>query len=297
MTGAIDEEAVVDELYHGSREDFLPTRTERVRQARAAGDRDLAARIGALRKPTVSAWLVNQVVRRHPDRLAALTELAECLRSVHQHGDGEQIRAAGRDRQALLRSLDTVVREVAVAAGLRLGADTVNQVTTTFQSALVDPAALRAVRSGRLAATVEQGADLLGLLPAMDAPAPVPVPARPSPPVRTAQPLAPTPPPEPEPEPVPEPEPPQPSPELIEAGRREEECAAARDRAERELTAAQDHAARTREQADEAHARLIRAREEHDAALEAIIAARAVLTAADREVRAAHQAVVALRDR
>jgi hypothetical protein len=191
-----------------------------------------------------------------------------------------------------------VVREVAAAAGLRLGADAVNQVTTTFQSALVDPAALRAVRSGRLAATVEQDADLLGLLPAMDAPAPV-WPARPSPPVRTAQPLAPAPPPEPEPEPepMPEPEPPQPSPELIEAGRREEECAAARDRAERELTAAQDHAARTREQADEAHARLIRAREEHDAALEAIVAARAALAAADREVRAAHQAVVALRDR
>jgi hypothetical protein len=295
MTGAIDEDAVVDELYLGSREDFLPTRTERVRQARAAGDRDLAARIGALRKPTVGAWLVNQVVRQHPDRLAALTELAERLRSVHQHGDGEQIRAAGRDRQALLRSLDGVVREVAAAAGLRLGADAVNQVTTTFQSALVDPAALQAVRSGRLAATVEQDADLLGLLPAMDAPAPV-WPTRSSPPVRAVEPLAPTPPPEPEPEPVPEPEPPQPSPELIEAGRREEECAAARDRAERDLAAAQDHAARTRELADEAHARMIRAREEHDAALEAIVAARAALTAADREVRAAHQAVVALRD-
>jgi hypothetical protein len=296
MTGAIDEDAVVDELYLGSREDFLPTRTERVRQARAAGDRDLAARIGALRKPTVGAWLVNQVVRQHPDRLAALTELAERLRSVHQHGDGEQIRAAGRDRQALLRSLDGVVREVAAAAGLRLGADAVNQVTTTFQSALVDPAALQAVRSGRLAATVEQDADLMGLLPAMDAPAPV-WPTRSSPPVRAVEPLAPTPPPEPEPEPVPEPEPPQPSPELIEAGRREEECAAARDRAERDLAAAQDHAARTRELADEAHARMIRAREEHDAALEAIVAARAALTAADREVRAAHQAVVALRER
>jgi hypothetical protein len=296
MTGAIDEDAVVDELYLGSREDFLPTRTERVRQARAAGDRDLAARIGALRKPTVGAWLVNQVVRQHPDRLAALTELAERLRSVHQHGDGEQIRAAGRDRQALLRSLDAVVREVAAAAGLRLGADAVNQVTTTFQSALVDPAALEAVRSGRLAATVEQDADLMGLLPAMDAPAPV-WPTRPSPPVRAVEPLAPAPQPEPEPEPVPEPEPPQPSPELVEAGRREEECAAARDRAEHELTAAQEHAARTRELADEAHARMIRAREEHDAALEAIVAARAALTAADREVRAAHQAVVALRER
>jgi hypothetical protein len=42
---------------------------------------------------------------------------------------------------------------------------------------------------------------------------------------------------------------------------------------------------------------MIRAREEHDAALAAIVAARAALTAADREVRAAHQAVVVLRER
>jgi uncharacterized coiled-coil DUF342 family protein len=93
------------------------------------------------------------------------------------------------------------------------------------------------------------------------------------------------------------PEPPKPSKELIEAGRCEEECAAARERAEQELTAAQEHATRTRELADEAHARFNQAREDHDAALEAIATARAALTAADREVRAAHQAVVALRDR
>jgi hypothetical protein len=308
MTSAIDEEAVVEQLYRGSREDFLPTRTSRVREARAAGDRELAARIGALRKPTVAAWLVNQVVWRYPDRLAQLTSLAEQLRAVHQHGDGERIRAAGRERQALLRSLDAVVREVASAAGLRLGADTVNQVTTTFQSALVDPAALRVVRSGRLAGTVEQDADLLGLLPEMDTPPPV-RPSRPSPPDRPVRP-APVPPAvpespaepeppaesEPAPEPEPVPEPPQPSKELIEASEHEEECAAARERAEQELTAAQEHAARTRELADEAHARFNQAREEHDAALAAIVAARAALTAADREVRASHQAVVALRD-
>jgi hypothetical protein len=300
MTSAIDEQAVVEQLYRGSREDFLPTRTSRVREARAAGDRELATRIGALRKPTVGAWLVNQVVWRYPDRLAELTSLAERLRAVHQHGDGERIRAAGRERQALLRSLDAVVREVASEAGLRLGAETVNQVTTTFQSALVDPAALRAVRSGRLAATVEQDADLLGLLPEMDTPPPV-WPSRPSPPDRSVRP-APVPPtvqetpPEPAPEPEPVPEPPRPSKELIEAGQHEVECAAARERAEQDLTAAQEHAARTRELADEARARFNQAREEHDAALEAIVAARAALTAADREVRAAHQAVVALRD-
>jgi hypothetical protein len=290
----MDENAVVDELYAGSRDSFLPTRTERSKQARAAGDREMAARIAALRKPTVGAWLVNQVVRRHPARVAELAELAERMRTAHQHGDGEQIRAAGRDRQALLRDLAATARQIAAAEGTRLGADAAGQVTTTFQAALVDPAALAAVRTGCLAATVEQDADLMGLLPEIDAPAPMwssrPRPAAPVAPAAVA------------PAPVEEapvevaPVAPPPSRELIEASQREEECAAARERAEQELTAAQNHATRTREVADETRARFNEAREAHDAALAAVAAARATLATAEREARAAHQAVVALRD-
>jgi hypothetical protein len=287
----MDENAVVDELYTGSRDDFLPTRTERSKQARAAGDRELAARIMALRKPTVGAWLVNQVVRRHQDQVAALAELAERMRTAHQHGDGEQIRAAGRDRQVLLRDLDALARQTAATDGIRLGADAAGQVTTTFQAALVDPAALAAVRTGRLAATVEQDADLMGLLPEIDAPAPMwssrPRPAPPVPAEEIPEPVSPV-------EEIPEPSPP--SRELIEANEREEECAAARERAEQELTSAQDRAAQTREEADEARARFNEARQAHDAALEAVAAARAALATAEREARAAHQAVVALRD-
>ncbi|HEX4721197.1 MAG TPA: hypothetical protein VH333_01685, partial [Pseudonocardiaceae bacterium] len=170
---AMDENAVVDELYGGSRDDFLPTRTERAKQARAAGDRELAGRIAALRKPTVGAWLVNQIVRRYPEQLVEVEKLAERMRAAHQHGDGERIRAAGRDRQVLLRELDSLVRQVADADGLRLGADAAGQVTTTFQAALVDPAALRTVLGGTLAVAVEQDADLIGLLPDVDAPAPM----------------------------------------------------------------------------------------------------------------------------
>lgn len=310
----MDENTVVDELYGGSRDDFLPTRTERAKQARAGGDRELASRIAALRKPTVGAWLVNQVVRRYPEQLVAVEELAERMRSAHQHGDGERIRAAGRDRQALLRELDGSVREIAAEEGLRLGADAAGQVTTTFQAALVDPAALRAVLSGTLAVTVEQNADLIGLLPEVDVPAPMWT-VRPSRPVETSPtraksaPASPTPsatsaPTEPAAvetpaeasEPSAPPAPPEPSPELVAAGVREEECVAAREQAEQDLTAAQAHAAQTREEADEARARFNATRQAHDAALEAVAVARAALATAEREARAAHQAVVALRD-
>lgn len=313
LTGCVwlvrmDENTVVDELYGGSRDDFLPTRTELAKRARAEGDRELAVRIAALRKPTVGAWLVNQVVRRYPERMVDVDELAERMRAAHQQGDGEGIRTAGRERQTLLRGLDALVREIAADSGIRLGADAAGQVTTTFQAALVDPRALRAVLSGRLSATVEQDADLMDQLPEIDAPPPM-WSARPAPaptsgvntPATVEQPPAA------EAEPTAEvvttadvevvtPEPPAPSPELVEATRREEESLAAREQAEAALTAAQEHAARTRETADEARARFNEARQAHDAALEAVAQARAAVTTAEREARAAHQAVVTLHD-
>jgi len=301
----MDEHTVVDELYAGSRDDFLPIRTERVKQARSAGERELAVRIAALRKPTVGAWLVNQVVRRHPARMAALAELAERMRTAHQHGDGEQLRAAGRDRQALLRDLTELAREVATGAGLKLGLPVADQVTTTFQTALVDPAALQAVLTGTLAVTVEQDADLIGSLPDIDAPAPMwsarprPLPPEPKPAPAVSEPMPAPALSEPEPLPEPEPAPPPPaapSPELIAAREREDDCVAAREQAEAGLTAAQERANRTRQEADEARARFNETRQAHDAALAAVADARSALAAAERAARSAHQAVVALRD-
>jgi hypothetical protein len=294
----MDEHTVVDELYAGSRDDFLPIRTERVKQARAAGERELAVRIAALRKPTVGAWLVNQVVRRHPARMAALAELAERMRAAHQHGDGDQLRAAGRDRQALLRDLTGLAREIARGAGLKLGLPVADQVTTTFQTALVDPAAREAVLTGTLAVTIEQDADLIGSLPDIDAPPPMwSARPKPLPPEPKSKPTPVEPEPEPEPAPPPPaPEPPPPSPELIAAREHEDDCVAAREQAESELTAAQERANRTRQEADEARARFNETRQAHDAALAAVADARTALAEAERAARAAHQAVVALRD-
>ncbi|HKN98159.1 MAG TPA: hypothetical protein VJX10_13655, partial [Pseudonocardiaceae bacterium] len=73
------ESDVATELYGGPRDDFVAARSARAADARAAGDRELAKRINALRKPTVAAWLVNQMVRRYPDEMAELADLADEL--------------------------------------------------------------------------------------------------------------------------------------------------------------------------------------------------------------------------
>src|SRR5262245_7032207 len=145
---------VVDELFAGPRESFVEARARCVAEAKAAGDAELAARIAALRKPTVAAWLINQFVRHYPEDVTDLENLALELADAHRHGSGDRLRSAGQARRDLLRRLEIRVRELAAESGTRLGDDAATQVTTTFQVALINPAALRAVQGGRLSAAI-----------------------------------------------------------------------------------------------------------------------------------------------
>jgi hypothetical protein len=52
----VDLDEVADELYGVPPEEFVATRRERERQARADGDRVLATSIAALPKPSLAAW-------------------------------------------------------------------------------------------------------------------------------------------------------------------------------------------------------------------------------------------------
>jgi len=56
-------EQVADELYALAPAAFTAARDEQASQARASGDADLAGAIKKLRRPTVSAWLVNLLAR------------------------------------------------------------------------------------------------------------------------------------------------------------------------------------------------------------------------------------------
>ena len=65
----MDLDSVADELYGLPLDEFTTTRNEHAKQARDAGDRELADQIRAMSKPTQAAWLVNQLVRRHAEEV------------------------------------------------------------------------------------------------------------------------------------------------------------------------------------------------------------------------------------
>ncbi|MBK5223287.1 MAG: hypothetical protein JJE52_10520, partial [Acidimicrobiia bacterium] len=70
----------VDELYAAEPSDFVTARAAAVKALKAAGDKDAAAVVAKLKKPTRVAWAINQVARRAGDRIGELRAAGADLR-------------------------------------------------------------------------------------------------------------------------------------------------------------------------------------------------------------------------
>lgn len=142
--------SLTDELYAGPPAEFVARRDELVKQARAAGDRALAARIRALRRPSVGAWYLNTAARAGLTSLRELLHLGEQLREAQAGGDFAGLRELAQSRGPLV---SRVVRDlgahlaqvgtVATAAGLE-------EVRATLASALAEPEVAEELQRGRL---------------------------------------------------------------------------------------------------------------------------------------------------
>lgn len=157
----------VDALYELDPADFVAARDELVRALKAEGERDAAAEVKALRRPTVAAAAVNRVARDHPDEVTALLEAGRALAAAEE---GPALREASRARrdavQRLVRHVPEQHRDAAAA---------------TFEAALTDDEVAAAVTAGRLSKEAEAPATFgFGALPEpSDDPEPAPPEAEP----------------------------------------------------------------------------------------------------------------------
>jgi hypothetical protein len=163
----------VQELYRRPPEEFTAARDEAAKAAKAAGDRPAAAEIKALRKPSVSAWIVNLLAGLEPELLQQLLDLGPALAQAQAEGQGQEL----RDLSAQRRELVTAVTARAVALAERPVTSTVREeVAATLDAALADPASAEAVRSGHLVRALSYagfgGVDLAGAVAVTTARAP-----------------------------------------------------------------------------------------------------------------------------
>jgi hypothetical protein len=121
----------VDALYALPLDEFTTARNTLARRLRADGRRDEAEDVAALRKPLVSAWAVNRVVRERPADVRALLDAAGAIRAGAAGAD-DRFRAAVDDLVRGARELlggdgrqpsDAVLREVATTLRAAAAAD------------------------------------------------------------------------------------------------------------------------------------------------------------------------------
>ncbi|MEO7296612.1 MAG: hypothetical protein ABIZ57_10750, partial [Candidatus Limnocylindria bacterium] len=143
-------DARIDQLYAGPAESFIADRDATAKELRAAGDKEGAGAVKALRKPTAAAWAVNQLAHSARREVAKLLDIGDDLRAAHEalaDGKGDAaIRAATTKRRKLVESLTDK------AVGL-LGANGEAQreaISTTLDAAVADPDAGIEVQQGRL---------------------------------------------------------------------------------------------------------------------------------------------------
>ncbi|MFE5218056.1 MULTISPECIES: hypothetical protein [unclassified Streptomyces] len=148
----MDLDAVADELYALRPEEFVAARDRRALDARRSGEQGLAAEIGALRRPSLAAWVSNLLVRREPDEVPPLLALGEELRRAHRELDGPRLRRLARRQNEVIGALARQARRLAGQSGHPVGEGVQREVEETLHAALADADAdaVREWAAGRL---------------------------------------------------------------------------------------------------------------------------------------------------
>ena len=158
-----------ERLYGLPLEEFVAARDEAARRARKAGDREAAAELAALRKPTVAAWAVNQLARRHRRDVDLLLDSGKRLLDAQR----ASLEGGGREPlDAARTSLESAVQRLTAAARDELGESasetTMTRVVETLRAASLSGEGRALLASGTLTKELQEtGWELLsGLTPA-----------------------------------------------------------------------------------------------------------------------------------
>jgi hypothetical protein len=135
----------IDALYGADLEDFVGARDALAKKLRAEGDREGAAAVKKLPKPTRAAWAVNRLARERPDEVQALVDAGEALAGAQEQlldgADAAVLRGAAEAARALVDAL---------AAQAPVDGPSRDKVRATLHAATVDAEVRAEVAAGRV---------------------------------------------------------------------------------------------------------------------------------------------------
>ncbi|MFD5148816.1 hypothetical protein [Streptomyces sp. NPDC058401] len=177
----MDVESVAAELYAVRPSEFTSARDAYVAKARKAGDRDLAAAIAALRKPTVAVWTAGLPARHRPEEARQFLRLGEALRMAHRTLDAGQLRTLSHDQHVVIGRLARTARSLAAEADQTVSEPVLNEVERILHAVLADPEVAARWAAGRLVQAPDPTSGFTGLEPQPGAAPPKPAGPAPAP--------------------------------------------------------------------------------------------------------------------
>lgn len=144
----------VDSLFAADLSEFVKVRDALVKQLKAEGDKEGAAAVKAMRKPSTVAWAVNQVARQRGDDVAELVRRAGAVRDAQERAVG------GREDGSLrttTRDWRDLVAELGAAAAELVGPQYRDEAAGAFEAASTDEALVDTLVAGRFVAAPTPG--------------------------------------------------------------------------------------------------------------------------------------------
>jgi hypothetical protein len=140
-----------DALFKGPRQDFVVSRDALARRLAADGRDEDARVVKALRKPTASAWALNQLSHRDPEGVESLLDAGASLRAAQRtalssSGNAAALRTAAETRREAIGRLARLAEQILTEAGASgsHGAE----IISGLEAASVDETAGATLRKG-----------------------------------------------------------------------------------------------------------------------------------------------------
>ncbi|MBV8985192.1 MAG: hypothetical protein JO248_12225 [Acidimicrobiia bacterium] len=147
-------DAEVEALYGLPLDEFTKARDTLAKARAKEQGKEAGAAVKALRKPSVTAWALNQLARRHPDDIDALVEAGARLRRAQtaalEGGDPDELREATKAEAGEVRALAGQARSILAETGRGDSAAQEERLATTLRAAAVNDLAADLLRRGVL---------------------------------------------------------------------------------------------------------------------------------------------------
>lgn len=150
-----DEESQLDDLYAAPLDQFVKIRNEIAGRLKKDGDDEAAARVAALKKPSVSAWTVNQLARSGSLDLQRLIKAGEALELAQSRAmsgeDSSGFEQARRDEAAAISLLRNAAKEVLRAPSPAV----LDRIVSTLRAGVATREGRTLLKLGRLTEDLE----------------------------------------------------------------------------------------------------------------------------------------------